>query len=60
MSTATTTRPVVSPYLDDPERFASHLYSDLAAAGDVRITNPARSAFEAFEAAMQALKESRV
>ncbi|MDP9470627.1 MAG: hypothetical protein M3Q71_08160 [Chloroflexota bacterium] len=41
MSTPTTPLVAVAPYLDDPVRFAAHLFSCLAAAGDPRIVDTA-------------------
>ncbi|MDP9355943.1 MAG: hypothetical protein M3R02_11820 [Chloroflexota bacterium] len=44
MSTPTTPLVAVAPYLDDPVRFAAHLFSCLAAAGDPRILDAAGAA----------------
>ncbi len=41
MTTTTTSRAGVAPYLDDPVRFAAHLFSCLAAAGEPRILDAA-------------------
>ncbi len=57
MTTTTTARPVVSPYLDDPERFAAELYSHLAGGGERRVWEHAAAEYRAYEAAMRVLKE---
>ncbi len=57
----TTTKPTArdrEPYLDDPDRFAAHLYSELAAAGEARILNPAATAGQTFKDAIQTLKQA--
>ncbi len=44
MSTPPTPPVAVAPYLDDPVRFAAHLFSCLAADGDLRILDPTGAA----------------
>ncbi len=46
------------PYLDDPERFAAHLYAELAAAGEAHVLNPAATASQAFKDAISTLKRA--
>ncbi|MDP9358685.1 MAG: hypothetical protein M3R02_26085 [Chloroflexota bacterium] len=41
MSTTTTSPAGVAPFLDDPSKFANHLFSILAAAGEPRIVDAA-------------------
>ncbi|MDP9459804.1 MAG: hypothetical protein M3Q22_05975 [Actinomycetota bacterium] len=56
-----TTKPAAhdcEPYLDDPERFAAHLYAELAAAGEARILDPAAMASQAFKDAISTLKQA--
>ncbi len=41
MTTTTTSRPALHPFLDDSAAFAHELFSLLAAGGDARILDPA-------------------
>ena len=56
MSTSTTRRRDLAPYLDDPVAFAHHLYGELAAAGEARIVEAAPAAYMVFQAAVRALR----
>jgi len=56
-----TTKPATrdcEPFLDDPEKFATHLYAELCAAGERRILNPASTAGQVFKDAIQTLKQA--
>lgn len=56
MSTTTTRRRDLAPYLDDPVAFAHQLYRDLAAAGEPRLLEAAPVAYRAFQAAVRAIR----
>ncbi len=56
MTTTTAAPAAVAPFLDDPAKFAHELYSELAAAGDPRVVESAPVAYQAFMAALRAVK----
>ncbi|MDP9354401.1 MAG: hypothetical protein M3R02_03820 [Chloroflexota bacterium] len=56
MTTTTTAPAAVAPFLDDPAAFAHALYSELAAAGEPRLLEFAPVAYQAFMAALRAVK----
>ncbi len=56
MTTTTTSPAGVAPFLDDPSKFAHELFSELAVAGDPRVVESAPVAYQAFMAALRAVK----